>query len=253
MIKKQIYIKNSKAWNSCFALSIIGIIFPLFHPAILNSHSLFNHSRNVTLTGAFKHVELRRKQCQRMRVVILHVAPCCLCLTLASCGRCDRTGVAPEVVAPRHGNAWNVREVGDPHILTNELAIPPAGCKILMTLLWACQESVSHKSDGVIRGKWRNGGFLYAALINQNRSNYIVRSRLFLVKSRMPSDATRKCKLRLWNYPRSRYLIIFRRLAAEKTIFNCWLLFNSSINRWLFLSGSFNCAAHFNYRRRLTH
>lgn len=56
-----------------------------------------------------------------MRVIILHVAPRCLCLTLASCGRSDRTGVAPEVVAPRHGNAWNVREVGGPRTPTNEL------------------------------------------------------------------------------------------------------------------------------------
>lgn len=70
-----------------------------------------------------------------MRVVILHVAPRCLYLTLASCGRSDRTGVAPEVVAPRHGNAWNVREVGGPCTPTNEPVasrrIPSADVKFL--------------------------------------------------------------------------------------------------------------------------
>lgn len=61
-------------------------------------------------------------------------------------------GVAPEVVAPRHSNAWNAREVSGPCIPTNKLAIPSSilsvGCKILMTLLRPCQGP--RKSDDVI-------------------------------------------------------------------------------------------------------
>ena len=94
-IKWQVYIKNlSRSIENISFFQLWALYF--LHISTcnkLNSHSLFNHSTPIMLLQwtLFKHVELRRRQCRRMLVVILHVVPRCLCLTLASCGRRDRT------------------------------------------------------------------------------------------------------------------------------------------------------------------
>lgn len=145
----------------------------IFALRILNSHSLFNHSRNVASAGAFKHVELRRRYCRRMRVVILHVAPRCLCLTLASCGRRDRT-VLHRKWLHRDTVARGMSAKSVVPIQTSSLfrCILSAGCKILMTLLRPCWGPAARKFDGVICGKLRNGEYLAAISINRNVFNY---------------------------------------------------------------------------------
>lgn len=72
----------------------------------------------------YSSIELRRKQCRRVRVVILHVPPCVVYATLNTRKLWSQRphSVAPEVAAPRHGNARNVHGVSgcrtpDKHVI----------------------------------------------------------------------------------------------------------------------------------------
>lgn len=121
VIKWQVYIKNLSRFEIFRSLNYEHYIFFIFRPAILNSHSLFNHSRNVTSVDA---VQARRITQAVPTYACRHIA-CSSTLFMLNTRKLWSPRphcVAPEVVAPRHAGAWNVREVACP--CTNELAIP---------------------------------------------------------------------------------------------------------------------------------